>query len=152
MQKYKTQHIQVHILPKHPHITKPTHTYTHILQNMLKQPQYKIHTFKGKAIPLQAWTGPKVSRRLRIPDCKTVVVRLSALCTGRFYLQETFLVLISVRGSVEPRAIVHAHIWYIHIHLRLYRYIYLCMCVFLCVCVWLKYSTCWNVELQYSKF
>jgi len=27
---------------------------------------------KGKAIPLQAWTGPKGSRRLRIPDFKTI--------------------------------------------------------------------------------
>ena len=26
----------------HPHITKPTHTHTLILQNKLKQPQYKI--------------------------------------------------------------------------------------------------------------
>jgi hypothetical protein len=29
-------------------------------------------TNKGKAIPLQAWTGPESSRRLRIPDFKTV--------------------------------------------------------------------------------
>jgi hypothetical protein len=27
---------------------------------------------KGKAIPLQALTGPKVSRRLRLPDFKTI--------------------------------------------------------------------------------
>ena len=27
---------------------------------------------KGKAIPLQAWTGPEVSRRLRFPDFKTI--------------------------------------------------------------------------------
>ena len=27
---------------------------------------------KGKAIPLQAWTGPEVSRMLRFPDFKTI--------------------------------------------------------------------------------
>ena len=27
---------------------------------------------KGKTIPLQAWTGPEVSRRLRLPDFKTI--------------------------------------------------------------------------------
>jgi hypothetical protein len=27
---------------------------------------------KGKAIPLLAWTDPEVSRRLRLPDFKTV--------------------------------------------------------------------------------
>jgi len=26
----------------------------------------------GKAIPLQAWTGPEVSRRFRLPDFKTI--------------------------------------------------------------------------------
>jgi len=26
----------------------------------------------GKSIPLQTWTGPEGSRRLRFPDCKTV--------------------------------------------------------------------------------
>jgi len=46
-----SKYVQVHILPKHPHITKPTPTHTHTLQNKLKQPkhklkqtQYKIHT------------------------------------------------------------------------------------------------------------
>jgi len=28
---------------------------------------------KGKAIPLQAWTGPKGSKRVRFPDFKTIV-------------------------------------------------------------------------------
>jgi len=27
---------------------------------------------EGKAIPLQAWTGPEGSRRLRLPDFKTI--------------------------------------------------------------------------------
>jgi hypothetical protein len=27
---------------------------------------------KGKAIPLPAWTGPEVSRKLRLPDFKTI--------------------------------------------------------------------------------
>jgi len=27
---------------------------------------------KGKAIPLQAWTGPEGSRRLRFPDLMTI--------------------------------------------------------------------------------
>jgi hypothetical protein len=26
----------------------------------------------GKAIPLQAWTGPEGSRKLRLPDFKTI--------------------------------------------------------------------------------
>jgi hypothetical protein len=35
--------MQAHILPKHPHVTKFTHTHTHILQNKFKQPQYNVH-------------------------------------------------------------------------------------------------------------
>ena len=31
-----------------------------------------VYKVKGKAIPLQAWTGPEGSRRLRLPDFKTV--------------------------------------------------------------------------------
>ena len=35
-------------------------------------PLYKRVKVKGKAIPLQAWTGPEGSRRLRLPDFKTI--------------------------------------------------------------------------------
>ena len=59
-------------------------------------------TVEGKSVPLQAWTGPEVSRKLRFPDFVTTaqdggkVVSL----THRPPLppQEILLVLISVRG------------------------------------------------------
>ena len=55
----------------------------------------------GKAISVQTWTGPEGSRRLRIPDFKTIsyvrwkifLTYVPAACT----CQEIFLVLISVR-------------------------------------------------------
>jgi len=56
---------------------------------------------EGKAVPLQAWTGPESSRKLRFPDFVTTAQdggRLSAKRTGRLYPQEILLVLISVRG------------------------------------------------------
>jgi len=56
---------------------------------------------KGKVVPLQAWTGPEVSRKLRLPDFVTTAQdggRLSALRTKRLYPQEIHLVFISVRG------------------------------------------------------
>jgi len=70
------------------------------------------HEFvKGKAVPFQAWSGPEGSRKLRFPYYVTtarMVVRLSALRTGRLYLQEMLPVLISVRSWVDPRAIVRS--------------------------------------------
>ena len=64
---------------------------------------------RGIAVPLPAWSGPEGSRKLRFPDCMTTAqdgVTLPALCTGRLYPQEIHLVLISVRGWVDSRAIV----------------------------------------------
>jgi len=48
----------------------------------------QILLVKGKAIPLQASTGPEGSRKLMFPDFMTTAQdggRLSALCTGCLY-------------------------------------------------------------------
>jgi len=43
-----------------------TRFYLNLSRNMDSKRQ------KVKAIPLQAWTGPEDSRRLRLPDFKTI--------------------------------------------------------------------------------
>jgi hypothetical protein len=69
-----------------------------------------IHTFvynhlscmEGKAIPVQTWTGPEGARRLRLPDFKKISTQRWLGCQpyalATFTLQETFLVLIYVKG------------------------------------------------------
>jgi hypothetical protein len=58
---------------------------------------------------VQAWIGPWVCRSLRFLgflDTRHMnVARLSDQCSCRFCPQEIFLVLISVRGGVDPRAV-----------------------------------------------
>jgi len=52
-------------------------------------------TGKGKAVPLQDWSGPEGSRKLRLPDFMTTAQDSSMF---RLYPQEIHLVLISGRG------------------------------------------------------
>jgi hypothetical protein len=62
-----------------------------------------LYDMQGKAIPLQALTGPEGSRRLRLPNFKTIGTTLSAQRTGRLYPQEIFLELISVTRLSRPQ-------------------------------------------------
>ena len=104
------------------------------------------HTHKGKskrtAIPLQAWTGPEGSRSFRLQTSRQSAHKGGKVVspTHRPSLpQEVFLVLISLRGWVDPRAIVrpeglcqwkipvtplHTHT-HTHTHIYIYIYIYI---------------------------
>jgi hypothetical protein len=67
-------------------LVRESETFENICENIYvlkcaserKRDLYKLSSFilkvkKGKAIPLQAWTGPEGSSRLRLPDFKTIV-------------------------------------------------------------------------------
>jgi len=43
-----------------------------VLPKLLTVVQHLMLHVEGKAIPLQAWTGPEGSRSLRLPDFKTI--------------------------------------------------------------------------------
>ena len=55
---------------------KPVHSFFGNCNNYYLSRQLHVMVLysggKGKVIPLQAWTGPEGSRRLRLPDFKTI--------------------------------------------------------------------------------
>ena len=70
-----------------------------------------------KAVPLQAWTGPEVSRKLRFPDFVTTAQdngKVVSLTHRPPFPHEILLVLISVGGWVDPRATVRSEGFYVN--------------------------------------
>jgi hypothetical protein len=76
--------------------------------------QSTVEVKKSKAIPSQGLERPWGFQHVEAhgyPDNRHMkVVRLSALRTGRLYAQEIFLVLTSITGWVNPRAIAHPEV------------------------------------------
>ena len=69
--------------------------------------QAPVQRIKDKVIPVQASYRPRGWQEFEAHSFRhTMVVRLSAVCTSRLYRQEIFLLLISVRSWVDPKAIL----------------------------------------------
>jgi hypothetical protein len=58
--------------PRYTHIIHLASFVTTLLTTYTMVFVFPADILKGKAIPLQAWTGPEGSRRLRLPDFKKI--------------------------------------------------------------------------------
>jgi len=83
-----------------------------------------MNVYKDKAVPLQAWTGPEGSRKLRFPDFMTTAQdggKVVSLTHRSPYPQKMLLVLISVRVLVDLRAIVRSERFYFNEKFQLHQ-------------------------------
>jgi hypothetical protein len=66
------QKFQGVLLPDWQQQDAPKHRFTSTSPYGIKFQKTVVFIKKVKAIPLQAWTGPEGSRRLGLPDFKTI--------------------------------------------------------------------------------
>jgi hypothetical protein len=97
---------------------KATKKFLNSLRN--KRKQYPVLICKEKAIPLQAWTSPESSRRMRHRDFQTMCTWMWLGCPphakAAITTQQISLVLTPVRGwvnstDIQPSEGLSSYIW-----------------------------------------